>query len=249
MKNRYWLFRRNGVYYLEDAKTRQKESLRTTDRGEAQLIRDARNQAAEKPNLGIALAKAYLTAHDPQVAERTWQTVLDAFCARGKPQTQAHRRRVASRKHFDTIRCQKLLETTANDFLMVLESGGVMTQTFLRCLHNLALGLGWLTWPVLPPRLWPAIKTKPKRRITADEHQQILAAEKNSERRHYYELLWETGASQSDAACLRAENIDGKIACSATNDKRPASGLTSRSEAAWRLCCARFLPKDCCSPT
>lgn len=208
MKNRYWLFRRKGVYYLEDAKTRQKQSLRTTDRGEARRIRDARNQAAEKPNLGIALAKAYLTAHDPKVGERTWQTVMDAFCARGKPQTQVHRTRVAKRKHFDTIRCQKLIETTADDLLMVLRNGGVMTQAFLRCLHNLALGMGWLPWPVLAPKIWPEVETKPKRGITAEEHQRILAAEKNPERRQYYELLWETGASQTDAAWLRVENID-----------------------------------------
>ena len=208
MKNRYWLFRRNGIYYLQDAQTRQKESLRTSDRREAQRIRDARNEAAEAPNLGIALAKAYLTAHDPGIAERTWQTVLDQFCARGKPQTQAHRRRVAARKHFDAIRSQRLLETTANDFLKVLANSGVMAHTFLRCIHNLALGLGWLPWPVLPPKLWPALKTKPKRGITAEEHEQVLAAEKNPERRLYYELLWETGASQSDAACLRAANID-----------------------------------------
>jgi integrase len=208
MKNRYWLFRRNGIYYLQDAQTRHKESLRTSDRGEAHRIRAARNEAAEKPNLGIALAKAYLCARDPQIAQRTWQTVLDAFCARGKPQTQAHRRRVAGRKHFDTLRSQNLLETTASEFLNVLENGGVMTHTFLRCVHNLAVGLGWLPWPVLPPKLWPALNIKPKRGVTAEEHQQILAAEKNPERRRYYQLLWETGASQSDAACLRADNID-----------------------------------------
>jgi hypothetical protein len=35
-----------------------------------------------------------------------------------------------------------LLETTAKDFLAVLEKGGVMNTTFLRCVHNLAVGLG-----------------------------------------------------------------------------------------------------------
>jgi integrase len=83
-----------------------------------------------------------------------------------------------------------------------------MTHAFLRCVHNLALGLGWLPWPVLPPRLWPAVHTKPKRGITLEEHNRILAAEQNTERRHYYELVWEIGAAQIDAASLRAENID-----------------------------------------
>ena len=40
-----------------------------------------------------------------------------------------------------------------------------MTHTFLRCLQNLALGLGWLPWAILPPKLWPALRTKPKRGI------------------------------------------------------------------------------------
>ena len=208
MNNRYWLYRRQGVFYLQDARTRQKESLRTSDRREAERIRDARNQVAERPNLGIALAKAYLTAHDPQIAVRTWQDVLDEFATRGKPQTQAHRRRVAARKPFNLIRSQKVLETTAKDFLAVLQKSGVMGHTFLRCVHNLALGLGWLPWPVLPPKLWPPIHTKPKRGITAEEHRQILAAEQNLERHHYYELVWEIGASQIDAASLRADNID-----------------------------------------
>ncbi len=154
------------------------------------------------------MAKAYLTAHDPLIAERTWQHVLDEFARRGKPQTQAHRRRVAARKPFNLIRSQRLLETTAKDLLAVLEKGGVMNNTFLRCVHNLAVGLGWLPWPVLPPKLWPAIQTKLKRGVTAEEHQKIIAAEQNTERRLFYELVWEIGASQSDAACLQADNID-----------------------------------------
>jgi integrase len=139
---------------------------------------------------------------------RTWQDVLDEFSRRGKPQTQEHRRTVSARKPFDLIRHQRILETTAMDFLAVLQKGGVMTQAFLRCVHNLALGLGWLPWAVLPPRLWPAVRTKPKRGITLEEHRRILAVEQNTERRHYYELVWEIGAAQIDAASLRAENID-----------------------------------------
>jgi len=56
MNNRYWLFRRHGVFYLQDAQNRQKESLHTRSRREADQIRDACNQAAERPSLGIAMA-------------------------------------------------------------------------------------------------------------------------------------------------------------------------------------------------
>ena len=44
--------------------------------------------------------------------------------------------------------------------------------------------------------------------ITAEEHAAIVARELNAERRDFYELLWHTGAAQTDAACLKAEDID-----------------------------------------
>jgi hypothetical protein len=47
---------------------------------------------------------------------------------------------------------------------------------------------------------------KSKRAITAEEHTAIVQREQNAERRDFYEVLWHTGASQTDAACLRAED-------------------------------------------
>jgi integrase len=52
------------------------------------------------------------------------------------------------------------------------------------------------------------LKFRTKRAITAEEHALILAAEKNGERNLYYRMVWETGASQSDAALLSAANIN-----------------------------------------
>jgi integrase len=72
----------------------------------------------------------------------------------------------------------------------------------------LALDLGWLAWPILAKRAWPKIRSQSKRAITAEEHAAVIASEKNPERRAYYELLYETGAAQTDAANLTAENID-----------------------------------------
>ena len=46
--------------------------------------------------------------------------------------------------------------------------------------------------------------------ISAAEHQKIIAAETNTERRQYYELLWEMGSSQTDTTKLTAANIDWK---------------------------------------
>ena len=79
MKKRYWLFKRAGIYYLQDVESRKKESLHTSDRKEAERLREARNEAAQRPHLGLTLAKAYLTAYDPEMLESTWTTVLNAF--------------------------------------------------------------------------------------------------------------------------------------------------------------------------
>jgi integrase len=154
------------------------------------------------------MAKAYLAAYDPTLAEHTWRDVIAQLCARGKPQTRSRQVRACQSKPFDLIRHKRLIETAPEDLLQVLRSCGVFNHSTLRSLHNLALGLGWLPWPILPSKLWPVPQTKQKRGITAAEHQRIIAAERNTERRMYYELLWETGASQTDAALLTAANID-----------------------------------------
>lgn len=208
MKNQFWLLHRNGVFYLKNSLTLQKTSLHTRNRREALRLRAIRNKAAQTSTLRLSFAKAYLSAHDPDFAKRTWQHVMNCFCARGKPQTQTHRKRIANHHLFDRIRSKNILETNADDFLKILKVGGVMVHSYLHCLQSLAIGLNWLPWPILPNKLWPVLRTKPKRGVTATEHQQIVSTETNAERRLYYELLWEVGASQTDAASLSAENVD-----------------------------------------
>src|SRR5262245_10036594 len=208
MKNRFWLFKRDGVFYLQDAVTRKKESLRTEDRREAERIRNARNDAAEAPSIGFTLAKAYLSAYDPRMLRRTWTNIIDAFCSRGKESTTDRRQRAIRSKPYDLIRNRKLIATTADDLRAVIKAGGVFTNHFLRCLHNLAVGLGWLPWPIIPSKLWPEALSKPKRGISREEHEKVIQSEQNRERKLFYEILWEIGASQSDAAALTADNLD-----------------------------------------
>jgi hypothetical protein len=208
MKERFYLFKRRSIFYVEDGATGRQQSLQTKHAKVARQIVYAKNEAVRTPTLNLAMAKVYLSAHDAKMLERTWQDVMHEFCSRGKPQTQERRRRVARRGPECHLRNLKLVETKAEDLLGVLKAGGVMTNAFVRCLHNFAMGLGWLPWPILPSKLWPAVETKKKRGITWEEHQRILAAEKNVERRQYYEFLWETGAAQSDAAQFCAEQIN-----------------------------------------
>jgi len=207
-KQRYWLYRRSGVFYLHDSQTGVRESLETRDKRQAEQIRTTRNMTCERPVIGMSLAKAYLASQDPKLLARTWQDVVDEFCTHGKSETQVHNKAVSNRNPQNRLRSQKLLETTAEDIMTILKAGGAQTNGFVRCLHNLAVGLGWLPWPILPSKLWPTVKAKQKRAITREEHDAIIAAETNVERRFYYEVLWETGAAQTDCALLQAENID-----------------------------------------
>jgi integrase len=208
MKNRYWKFNRRGIWYVEDAVTGKQESLRTSNEKEAEQLRHAKNEAMRDRALSLALGRAYLGAHDPNTAKRTWGDVMAEMSTHGEQTTQDRCQRAMRSKPFDRIRHQQLVETTAKDLLDVLRSGTSSTNHFLRRLHNLAIDLDWLPWVVLPPKLWPKITAKPKRAITHAEHTRIVADDKNPERAMYYEVLWEIGASQSDGAKLTAANVD-----------------------------------------
>jgi integrase len=208
MKSRFILFKRAGVYYSEDTTTRKQHSLRTKDETEALTLLNAKNESFRQPVLNVQIARAYLTAGDPAFAQRTWQSVMEQMQTHGKDSTKTRCARAMQSRAFDGLRRKKLMETTAEDLLTILNGGKVSVAHYLKRLHNLALSLGWLTVPVLAPCLWPKPRFKSKRGITLAEHQHILAAEKNPERNLFYQLLWEIGSSQSDAAKLTAENID-----------------------------------------
>ena len=208
MKTKYTLFRRNGIYYSQDSATGQQKSLRTRDEAEALQLIHASNEAHRQPVLNLQLARAYLTASDPAFVERTWQNVMDQLQARGKDASRERYANVFKSPAFDGLRHKRLLETTTDDFLALFKDGKVSILNFLKRLHNFAVNLGWVAVPIVAPYLWPKYEPKDRRGIALDEHQRILASEKQAEWKLYLELLWETGAAQSDAVSFKAEDID-----------------------------------------
>ena len=198
-----------GVFYIEEVATKQQHSLRTRNRAEAEQLVQAKNMAVQQSLLNRALGKTYLGASDPKMLSRRWRDVFEVFCSRGRDSSQERSRRAAASRCFDLLREKPLIETTAEDFLEVLKLGGAATHNYLRRFHNLALDCGWLLAPILPRKAWPPVQSIGKRRaVTREEYERIVTAEQNTERRRYYELLWETGAAQTDAAMLRADNVD-----------------------------------------
>jgi integrase len=206
---KYRLYRRrNGVFYWQDNGSQKQGTLRTTDKREAERLLNAMNESHRQPTLNLNLARAYLAAHDPKMAQRTWQAVMDEMATHGIPTTQERCARGFRSKAYDPIRNKPLVQTTGADLLAIIHTNGNCVAHYLRRLHNLAVDLGWLPWPVLAKRAWPKIRSQSKRAITAEEHGAVIASEKNAERRAYYELLYESGAAQTDAANLTTENVD-----------------------------------------
>ncbi len=209
MKNRYRVFRRGwGTFYCEDLVTKKQTTLGTRDKDEAFRLVAAKNETEEAPAFSLHLARVYWKAGDPAAAQRTWQHVMDEIPKLKTGETQHRWLTAIKDKALGSIRNMVVLETQAEHFLKVLENGSISTNIYLRRIHNFALDMNWLPWPVLPKKRWPAIKFKEKRGITWAEHQAIVARELNPERKAFYQLAWHLGAAQSDIAFLEAENID-----------------------------------------
>lgn len=209
MQLKYRLFRRRkGIFYWQANDSSRQGTLRTSDRREAERLLNAMNESHRQPTINLNLARAYLAAHDPKMAQRTWQAVMDEMATHGIPTTQTRCARGFHSKAYDAIRNKPLVQTTGEDLLAIVHANGNCVAHYLRRLHNLALDLGWLPWPILAKRAWPKIRSQRKRAITTEEHAAVISSEKNAERRAYYELLYETGAAQTDAANLTAANID-----------------------------------------
>jgi integrase len=209
MKLRYRLFlRRKSVFYAFDNTTKTFESLKTKDRAEAERLLMALNEAGRQPAMNLGLARVYLKHSDPMVAQRTWQHVFDEIIKLKSGPTQYRWRVAAKDKAFDLIRWRLLIETQAEHFLEVLKKGTVSTNAYLRKTHNFAVDMNWLPATVIPRRQWPAIHFKEKRAIKFEEHQRIIAAEVNAERKVFYQVCWHLGASQGDIANLKGEDID-----------------------------------------
>jgi integrase len=206
---KYRLYRRrNRIFYWQENGSVKQGSLKTRDRQAAQQLLNAMNESHRQPSINLQIARAYLAASDARMAQRTWQAVMDEMATHGIATTQQRCARGFRSKAYNAIRNKPLVQTTAEDLLSLIHANGNCVAHYLRRLHNLALDLGWMPWPILAKRAWPKIRSKGKRAIRAEEHAAVIASEKNPERRAYYELLYETGAAQTDAANLTAEDID-----------------------------------------
>jgi integrase len=210
MKTRYRLTYRGSrqMFYCVDKTTGKRNSLTTRDKDEAQQIIEARNNSERQPVLNLKIAKAYLAGTDKGIATRTWQQAIESLTSIKQGANQHRWQTAAKDKAFVPLMPRIIIETPGELLLKVMQSGKVSTNVFLRRLHNFCVDMNWLPWPLIPKRQWPQVKFKDKRAITLEEHQQIIAAEVNPERKHLYQLCWHLGGSQGDIANMKGEDID-----------------------------------------
>jgi len=209
MKQTFGLIKRPwGVYYLKNKTTGNQTSLKTRDRTESQHLLHAHNESESQPHFNLALARVYINGADPKLGTRTWQEVMEDIVAKKTGETRRRWEVAIQDKNFACLRNLPVAETRPEHFDRALADGKVSTNVYLRRIHNHALGMEWLLKSVIPRLQWPRAVFKEKRAITGAEHTAIIAREQNPERRDFYELLWHTGASQTDAARLTAADIN-----------------------------------------
>src|SRR5690606_25565429 len=141
-----------------DSETGKQESLGIKDRAEATTLLNARNESFRAPQLNLHIAKAYLAGTDSGVSTRTWQDAFNAVIESKDGSTKDRWVRAAKESAFDLIRSHVILETQAEQLFACLKAGTVSTNVHLRKLHNFCLAMNWLPWPIIPKRLWPAVK-------------------------------------------------------------------------------------------
>jgi integrase len=211
MKTRYRIINRGirgGMFYYFDKRTGKRHSLHTRNEDEAREIVEAKNKSERQPFLNLQIAKAYLAGTDSTISTRTWQNAFETLIQNKHGSSQERWKRAVPDNAFDLIRDLPIIETKGELLLKVLHIGTVSTNIFLRQIHNFCVDMNWLPWPLIPKRQWPPIRYKEKRAITLEEHRRIVERERNPELKTFYQMTWHLGASQSDLANLRAEDVD-----------------------------------------
>lgn len=202
------MYRRKGVFYCEDVESKKQESLRTTNRKEAERLLTAKNEAHHLPSLNRRIGRVYYHAANPAFTTRIWDHVFEQIIVLKTGSTKARWLTAQKDEAYRELKKTVVTATDAEVFLRALRKGGNSTNTFLRRVHNYALDMDWLPAPVIPKKQWPKIQVAPKRGTTLEEHLAIVGREFNAERKAFYEMCWHLGASQGDVAKLHGEDVD-----------------------------------------
>ena len=222
MKQRLKLFRRAwGIYYWVDSETGRQGSLRTRDRTEAERLLQTMRESVRVPDqVNLAMAQLHLQAASPDLGTRTWSDLFSEWIQQGIAQSTRERRmRTVARPWMRQLGRHRLTDPEAGEWILEHLKGNYAKEV-IRSLQRLGISLGWMISAPVPDIHLKVRKRDRKvtRAITFKEHQAICAFERDSfgrpnaklgsERADYYQMLWYTGAAQTDAANLQSDNVN-----------------------------------------
>ena len=94
--------------------------------------------------MNLQIAQIYLQHGDPALAGRTWQHVMEQIVSNKSGSNLVRWQTAIRDKALEPLRHRKLIETSAEHFLVALKVGTVATNVYLRRIHNFALNMHWL---------------------------------------------------------------------------------------------------------
>jgi integrase len=208
-KKKYYLFKRQGRYYLQNQKGKQ-TSLRTKDLREAEKIL-ASLVASDGSAAAVVRKQAMmmLRENDPQYFGRSWGQLFDKYIGRCElPHQRERLKRSLESPVLQSIRDQQIVATDPDIFMESILRLKQSIRYHVQLAYRYGIKVNWVSRDLLDDDLWPEVRWRHFRAITEEEHRRLCETVEDPERRNYYELLWHIGASQGDAARLEASNID-----------------------------------------
>jgi len=208
-KKKYYLFKRQGRYYLQNQHGKQ-TSLRTKDPREAEKILASLVATNGSPAAVVRKqALMMLRENDPQYFGRSWGQLFDKYIARCElPQQRERLRRSLESPVLQSIRAEQIVGTEADAFIESILRLKRSIRYHVQLAYRYGIKINWVSRDLIADDLWPEVRWKNFRAITQEEHRRLCETVEDPERRNYYELCWHIGASQGDAARLDASNID-----------------------------------------
>lgn len=223
------LWERKGNWYAREVSgKRRMRSLGTKDEEQAKLNlqKELGEEILPEENAKhLAMGKAHLNLVNPKLQQYTFGNLYKKWYGKKglEPSTIQRRKDEVGRGIFKELKNRLLCDTTVESLIESrCDDLGIFARESLGELQRLAIKLGWLALPfVAPIHIEVSYKEHRKTRaITHQEHEAFVTHERASatrpnakygtERADYYDLLFLTGAAQTDGANLKATHIDWK---------------------------------------
>lgn len=112
-----------------------------------------------------------------QMLTRTWADAFDSLLKKGGFSVCSRRRWefIRKDKRLEKFWMRKFVQTRPGQLMALLHSTELATGLLLRRIHNHALDMKWLPFPILPVTQWSGILAEQRRAIIRKQHSKFAA--------------------------------------------------------------------------